>query len=362
MSTLSDVSKRKHYGDKDGLLVLSRNAIITAVLSNRNYGKTWTFKKRAFKRALKHGKKTIWLRLFKKEVKEAIASFFKSKDLRAYCGIKMYDKDTCKDGNCKQIGNTFFYRKKVHGKWTRWDWFLKLYCVNDQDAVRGADDVDTDTVVFDEFTKEPHKYVRYRGNIVTDFIDIFFSTKREHQVRCIIIGNKESYNNPFFTYFGIKPLPTSYEGIRSFRKGSFIVQQINNLPFTDTEYDKKLFELFKGTPYGDYLYSSEYKNKMPFKPRKAPHTATLYCQLSIKSMPLKILCDNGFYYVNDKIDKTKRVFCDAVTNKYSNENLLVKRYKRYFTGLIDALADNRVYYSSPAVYESMMPFLQWLSI
>ena len=60
------VTKKKHYGDKDGLRVLSYNAIITAILSNRNYGKTWTFKRRAFRRALKHGKKTIWLRLFKK--------------------------------------------------------------------------------------------------------------------------------------------------------------------------------------------------------------------------------------------------------------------------------------------------------
>ena len=182
---------KKHYGDKDGLHALSYNAIITAILSNRNYGKTWTFKRRAFRRALKHGKKTIWLRLFKKEVKEAIATFFTSKDLQKYCGISVYDKDTNKDGNFKQIGNTCYYRVKLkNGKWTRWRWFLKIFALSDADAIRSADDVDVDTIVFDEFTKPAQKYRRYVGKITDDFIDILFSSKREHQVRCIIIGNK----------------------------------------------------------------------------------------------------------------------------------------------------------------------------
>ena len=67
---MKKTSTRTHYGDKDGLLVLSYGAIISAVLSNRNYGKTWAMQRRAFRRALKHGKKTLWLRMFKKEVKD----------------------------------------------------------------------------------------------------------------------------------------------------------------------------------------------------------------------------------------------------------------------------------------------------
>ena len=219
---------KKHYGDKDGLRVLSYNGIITTVLSNRNYGKTWTFKKRAFKRALKHGKKTIWLRLFKKEVVEALSTFYTSKDLQKYCGVSLYDKDTNPKGNLKQQGNTFYYRKQYKsGKFSKWQWFLKVYALSNADAIRSADDVDVDTIVFDEFTKPTSKYRRYVGNIANDFIDILFSSKREHEVRCILIGNKESVNNPIFTYFNIKTLPTSYEGIKVYRNGSFVIQQIN---------------------------------------------------------------------------------------------------------------------------------------
>ena len=137
---------KKHYGDKDGLLVLSYGAIISAVLSNRNYGKTWAFKKRAFKRAMKHGKKTIWLRIFKSEAKEAASTFYTSADLQRYCGISVYDKETNKNGNFKQNGNTFFYRPKPS---MRWQWFLKIFALSQAGALRTADDVKTDPIVLD---------------------------------------------------------------------------------------------------------------------------------------------------------------------------------------------------------------------
>jgi len=348
-----------HYGDTDGLRVLSYNAIFTYILSNRNYGKTWTFKKRAFRRALKHNKKTIWLRCFTKEKKEAVATFYSSKDLQKYCGLDPYDKDTNPNGNFKQLGNTFYYRSTPKSKWR---WFLKVYALSDAGAVRSADDVDVDTIVFDEFTKTPATYRRYHGNMVNDLIDIYFSAKREHEIRVIFLGNKESINNPFFTYFGIKPLPTHYEGIRTFRGGSVAVQQINNVAKKDSDYDHKLQALLEGTQYGNYIYKQEYKQQMAFKPRKTPAGATLYCQLINNSNPIHISVYNGFYYVNDRIEKTKRIYCDQVYNKYQNELILVKRQKRFFNSFITALADNRVYYDNERTHEAIQPFIQWLSI
>ena len=353
---------KKHYGDKDGLLVLSYNAILYAILSNRNFGKTWTFKKRAFKRALKHGKKTIWLRLFKKEVKEAINTFYTSKDLQKYCGISVYDKDTNKEGNFKQIGNTCYYRVKIKNKWTRWRWFLKTFALSDADAIRSADDVDVDTIVFDEFTKPPAKYKRYHGNIANDFIDILFSAKREHQVRCILIGNKESVNNPIFTYFGIKPLPNTWEGIKAFRQGSFVVQQINNKEETTSEYGAKMNALLNGTAYGNYIYKDAYKNESTFKGRKTPSSASIYCQLMINAQLIKISVNNGLFYVNTHVDTSKRIYCDTLQHKYKNELLLVKKQKRFFLALINALADNRVYYDNAISYEAIQPFYSWLTI
>ena len=353
---------KKHYGDEDGIRALSYNAIITAVISNRNYGKTWAFKKRAWKRALKHHKKTIWLRLFKKEVKEAITSFYTSKDLQEYCGISVYDKDTNQNGNFKALGNTFYYRYKHKGKWSRWNWFLKVFALSDVGALRSADDVDVDTIVFDEFTKPIQNYRRYMGNIANDFIDILFSSKREHEVRCILIGNKESITNPIFTYFNIKPLPSSFEGLKSFRNGSFVIQQINNREETKTDYGAKMGALLSNTAYGNYIYNDEYKNIQNFKARKTPPNAPIYCQLIINNQKIKISCFNGCFYVNQKVDTSKRIYCDVIQHKYANELMLVKQQKRFFTALVNALSDNRVFYDNAVVYECIQPFYQWLTI
>ena len=353
---------KKYYGDKDGLRALSYNGIYTEVISNRNYGKTWTFKKRAFKRALKHGKKTVWLRLFKKEVKEAINTFYASKDLQKYCGISVYDKDTNKNGNLKQIGNTFYYRVKIKGKWTRWRWFLKVFALSDAGALRSADDVDTDTIVFDEFTKPIQQYKRYRGNMANDLLDILFSIKREHIVRVILIGNKESISNPINTYFGIKPLPATFTGIRSYRNGSFVVQQINNVSEAVSAYDKKMLCLINGTQYGNFITKSTYKADTGLKPRKTPPQATIYCQLYINSVPLKISTHNGLFYVNTRVDTSKRIYCDMLPHKYKQELMLVRKLKRFFDGFICALSDNRVYYDNAQTHEAIQPFLQWLTV
>ena len=348
-----------HYGDKDGLKVLSYNGLITSVNTNRNYGKTWAFKRRAFRRAMKHGKKTIWLRMFRKELQEVANSFFASRDLQKYCGISVYDKDYNPNGNVKREGYTFFYRTSTKSPWK---WFIKIYCLSNPDAVRSADDVDVDTIVFDEYTKTLDKYKRYRGNIVNDFLDIWFSAKREHEVRCILLGNKESTYNPFFSYFGIKPPPTDWQGIRSYRGGSFVIQQINNLPQANTEFENKTECLLAGTSYGNYLYKSDYKTAMPFKARKTPHTATLYVQLYINGTPLKISVLNGYFYVNQRIDVTKDVYTLEPLNKFSREKVLVNRQRPFFIGLVQAYADGRIYYDNEVTREAIDPLYTWLHL
>lgn len=349
----------KHYSDGDGLRVLSYNGIFTAVNSNRNYGKTWTFKKRAFRRAIKHGKKTIWLRMFRKELQEVADTFYTGRDLQEYCGVSLYDKVYNPKGNVRRNGYTFYYRRNEKSPWR---WFIKIFAVSNPDAVRSADDVDVDTIVFDEYTKTQEKYKRYRGNLVNDFIDIWKSASREHEVRCILLGNKEGFNNPFYAYFGIKPPRDDWEGIKTYRSGSFVLQQINNLPNEEGDYNRKVKALLAGTSYGNYLYKSTYKAATGLKPRKTPATASLYVQLIIKSRPLKVSFLNGYFYVNGRIDESRAIYCDALPHKYRRERLLVKRQKPFFRGFVEALADNRVYYDDEATHEAMQQFYIWLGV
>lgn len=335
--------------------ILSYNALFSFIISNRNYGKTWGFKKRAWVRAMKRHKKTIWVRRFKKEVKECSATFYASKDLITFIGtLEPYNAET-KKGNCKQIGNTFYIR---HGR--RWEWFLKIVALSDANAMRSADDVAVDTIIFDEFTTTPERYRKYRGNEVGDFCDMFFSAKRTHEIRCFFLGNNESVSSPYMTYFGIKPLPMTWQGLRTYRKGSIVLQKINNKPKAKTEYDDKVKNAFMGTAYGDYIYKDTYRTGGKFNGRKPPKGAITFVQLNWQGVEISIKVDGTNYYCTGTVDKTQPVWCSQNLHKYSNEKLLVKSQKRLFTSFINALSDNRVYYDNAATFEAVLPFRQWL--
>ena len=339
-------------------VIQTYGAILNMIITGRDLGKTWSLKRRAVRRALKHGKKTLWLRRFQPQSKETALKFFRSRDLLKFCGLSWYDRETGK-GNLKQQGRTFYIRRK-NGKWID---FIQIAAVSEHADIRSCDDVDCDTIVFDEFTAKPAEYRRYTGDEVTDFMDIFHSIERDHEVRVLMLGNKESIMNPYFQYFGVKPMPASWEGIRLYRGGSIAYQQINNVPERDTEYQNKKAALLEGTRYGDYILNSGYKgmsSKMKFV--RMPSNASLYIQLCWNGQPLKIAIHNGFFYVNQRVDQSKRVFCNELTNSYPREKILVTRQKSLFTALINAVADNRVSYDSPATYEAIQGFYDWLNL
>lgn len=339
----------------DGGKALSHNAIFNAVISNRGYGKTWGFKKRAWVRALKRGKKTIWLRRFKKEVKEAAPTFYGSADLLTFIGTLVPYNSETKQGNFKQNGNTFYVKR---GK--QWTWFLKIVALSDANALRSADDVNIDTIVFDEFTTTPYMYTRYRGNEVQDFCDMFFSIKREHEVRVIFLGNNESAASPYLTYFGIKPLPMKFEGTRKYRHGTFLVQKINNKQREVKAYDRGIRDLFSGTTYGDYIYKDTYRTGGKLRCIKPPPDVALYVQLNWRDVEIAVKTDGYHYFCVSKIDETQPVYCNEYKHVYVRERLLVKKQKSLFAALINAFADNRVYYDTQAAFEAMLPFRQWL--
>ena len=112
------------------LSILSYNGILHFINSNRTLGKTWAFKIRAFKRGLKYGKKTIWVRRFKEEAKECAESFYTSKNLQKACGIIPFDSET-NIGNFKQVGKTMFVKRR-----NKWVWFCKVVYLSKSNAMR----------------------------------------------------------------------------------------------------------------------------------------------------------------------------------------------------------------------------------
>lgn len=345
----------KHYGEKDAIKVLSRDAILNLINSNRNYGKTWLFKYRAVKRYMKRRKKTLWLRVFKEEAQQCASAFFQSGDLEKKCGLKYWDKKT-QTGNYKISGSTIYLKR---GTKYGFEPAIIVGALCEKRRLRGFDDVRIDTIILDEYQVTPSQLRRYVGNMVEDFNDIFISIKREHEVRVFLLGNKESRNNPFLSYFGIKQVPESFEGIRMYKDGTILLQQINNRQ-RQSAYESRVEKMFAGTAYGAYLYDGQAKGAGVAKLKKAPPTAFLYVQVEWDGYLFRIYSQDGFYYVMNGVDKTRPIFTNGDSSKWVKGRRLVNRSKALFKALIDAIQNGRVYFNTQAIYEAVASFIEWL--
>lgn len=346
------------------LRINSYNAIFNFITGGRNIGKTWGLKKRTTKRAQKKGKKAIWVRRTKSEAAECAATFFESKDLQKFCGVSLYDKTTNPDGNIKIVGRRIYIRRR--GGWT---WFIRIIALCEYKTMRSADDVDCDTIIFDEFTTTPEKYALYRGNEAKDFIDLFISIMRQHEVKCFFSGNKESVSNPFFNYFKLPPIPLKYEGIRTFKKGTICLQQLNDIEKPKSTYQKKVDILLGGTDYGDYLTKGTYKNQPQILLRHPPARCEGYIQLYWNNQHIKIMrdpaatVDDPEIYITNRNDTQSTIFSDTNQRIFPKQKQLQRRaHRNMFRLLEQAVSDNRVAYNSYNDYENVIRFYKWLGI
>lgn len=337
-------------------IIASFNAVFNYIISNRTYGKTWAMLIRSWRRAYKKGKKAIIIRLLAKEVREFKNQLYKSRDLVKACrGLVPYDSET-KTGNFRINGRTC-YIKRGNG----WTWFLKVFACSDASAARAADDVDCDTIYFDEFMQTPETLARYRGDVVRDFSDIFFSAKRKHRITAFLFGNREKVSNPFFEVFGIPPMPVGFEGLRRYRKRSHLVLYVNNEQKEANAYDRAVRAAFEGTAYGDFIYKNKAKTGDAFKRAKTPVRAALLLALDWKSIPIIISAYGGNLYVKrGAITSAPAVYCDKPRGRYKNEYKIVRSMKTLFRPIVNAAALNRLYFEDEAAQEALAPFLTWI--
>ena len=351
------------------IAILSHNAIFNFIFGGRNIGKTWGMKKRSYKRAKKRGKKIIWVRRTKGEASECARTFFTSRDLQKFCGIKEFvtnKKEVATTHNyaVRQIGRTIYIKRN-----NKWIWFIQIIALCEYKQMRSSDDVDCDTIFFDEFTATPEKYILYRGNEAQDFIDLFISIKRHHKVTCIFSGNKESVNNPIINYFRLPTIPLKWQGIRLFKHGTIAIQQVNDGYGDKNEFDKRVDILLSGTDYGNYLNKAQYKNQPKIVIKAAPAKAIGYIQLYWRGRHINIKqntharLNEPELFISSRNDTSLTIFTDTIQRHFKRQIQLQKRiHRQYFRALEQAVSDNRIAYETYGDYENILPFYAWLGI
>lgn len=324
----------------------------------RDIGKTWALKRLIWRRAFKYGKKAIYVRRFEKEANKASKTFYQSRDIIQFCtGMEPYDPTT-KKGNMKQEGSTFYIKR--NGKWT---WFLQIASLGQKAAFRSADDVDCDRIYYDEYTTTPERYKLYRGNECEDFIDLVVSISRQHPIKAVFTGNKESHSNPYYEYFGIPPLPSSFEGIRTYKNKSIAVYQRNS-PLNigvNERFSGQLKKALKDTQYGNYLYYGAYKRDTNKKFYSMPVNAQGFFQCEIKGYKLRFKAFQGYIYVDTKPDTSLAMFTDNLNCRPFDFIFNKKEHKPLLRDLEINLVNNRIRYNSGQAYEGAQALYKFLN-
>lgn len=342
----------------DNRKLQSHNAVLNMTDGARNAGKTWSHKIRALIRQVQHGTKVVWLRYFRKDVKETMKKAFYSKKLIDHVN-KLKGWNLTLD-NFRQDGNFVYFRKD---KKSKWEWFISVYALSDEQAIKSADDPDVDTIVFEEYRITPEKLSRYRGNPVTDFLSIWVTTKRDNKVVAFLIGNKEEISDPIKNYFNIKPLDVNFQGIKTFKNGTIAVEQINDVPDEiNSDFDVKFKELLDGTSYGDFLYKGEIRCVDKTRIKKKPPHCQIYCSFDC-GVPVSAYIDKlGYIYFTQGIDKTRTIACDKQSRKYRSVFVISSEDKGRFSTLAFAYKNNKVYYTDNVSYEQGYKIMRTLGI
>ena len=346
----------------DNRTVKSHNAIYNYIDTERNDGKTWSFKIAGVIRFIKHHKKTIWNRTFVSEKKETKKKFLSRKlidkiNQELHKGnSKKWSKITVKLDDFTLDGDYLMYKPLK-------DWCFNFTATGQQASIKSVDDPDADTLVYDEYQTTPERLVRYRGNLVQDFNDLFITKKREHILHCYFLGNKEMIANPFKNYFGIEPLPVDFEGIRKYKNGTILVHQKNTPPeeIAQNEFDKRVAEMFKDTAYGQYLYAGAVKGIDTTRIARRPANAVPYCCFDLER-PVTIYQYDGKMYFDCGVDKKRIIVTRKPTNKYKRVFVLTKADTSRFMPLKKCFKMNCVYYTSELAFEQGQIVLKELNI
>lgn len=332
-------------------------AIFYFIDSVRNVGKSWSVARRTWRRAYKKGKKTIIVRLFKKEANRSAAQMYESKDLIEYCtGLEPYDAKT-KKGNFKKNGRTCYIKRGG-----RWVWFLQIVSLSEFKDCRSTDDINCDSIIFDEYTTTPTKYKHYHGNIAEDFFDLVVTTARQHYLRCIFCGNKESILNPFYTYLKLPPLHEQFEGIRYYKNNSIVRQQFNKECGKPNQFKKQLANALDGTPYGQYLFNAKTRTQTAVKYYQIPKDAHLYELFYVQNTPLKVLSTAEYFYITCKADLTQWCITDKLYPELQRATVYTADLKIKYGALVRGFVNNKVKFENGRAHEAAQVLTKMLKI
>jgi len=276
--------------------LLSYNAFLNFVVSERGVGKTFNSKVLVLNKFLNKGEEFIYLRRYKTELDSALITFwsdiqsngyFEDYDLRVKRN-KMITKFTCNGETC--------------------GYAVPLSTAN---ILKSTAFPKVKTIIFDEFMLNDSGSYKYLKDEVTLFLDVVETVARLRDIQVIFLGNALSITNPYFIYFGLE-LPYNSE-FKTFKDGLIVVNYVKNIPYREAKKKTRFGQLISDTEYSKYAIDNVMLRDNPYFIEKMPPDGKFYGVLIINGVYVGIWSSkNGYLYLSDKYDPntTHKFACD----------------------------------------------------
>lgn len=231
--------------------IMSRNALMTFVISSRGAGKTYSAKERIVRRFNKNEEKFLFLKRTETEIEATADGFwddfvsekqvFKHVKNRYYIGDRTVDKD--EDGNdVEEI---------------TWRLFGYSAALSTTAKLKGISPQNVKTVLWDEFVAYDGRYLRDEA---TRLLDVLETVGRMHDdVRLIATGNKnENGYYPVFHELGL-PMASNFEDnkVYPFKNGQVVIYSFTNVAYIKAKAQTRLGKVAKGTSYYEKMITNK---------------------------------------------------------------------------------------------------------
>lgn len=311
---------------------LSHNAVITMVTGARGGGKTFGYKEWC----VTSDAEFVWVRRYDTEMEKCQKTFLadmvhtgviKDPDRWMVRGGKLWH--TVSEKEDPVPGAVYLNHDKK--RWRAKGHFIAL---SKQAIEKSGSFPNVDKMIFDECFLKPHGSHHYLTDEVECFLELMETVNRlrldgRKEVRAVLLGNKTSYLNPWYAYYGIKPFTGRFAWAPG-KKGLVLVENYTNGEFADLKKETRFGRLIDGTRYGDYAIENEawYDDGDSFICKK-PKNANPVLVMVYHGKRYTLWHNGDEYYIGEyaRVDRTCALTTDDMSDgvRYSDRTLKALR-------------------------------------
>lgn len=270
--------------------VLKYHRLLNLVVSLRGHGKTSAAKKLAITNYERTGKKTLWVRRYKKELGNKFYARFVT-DFETI-GVPDWEKYVMRNGELvEQLGEKKF------------NTVIKFSTLSQSLYEKSDNFSDYNLMIFDEFliTKSNINYMPDEVNIFLEYLNTVMRFREDFTV--LMMGNHVTNYNPYYNYFNITVDPTKENFIL---KKEFLFKFVRSAEFEEFSKKSRFAEVVKDTPYYEYAYEGAANRESRNIVKKRPNKTTVMCNIMHRhrKYTMYFCSEETSLYIDNYIDNT----------------------------------------------------------